>query len=166
MNTEETNNNELEQPKRKRFSGIFDSPDDDFDSNGESDFRESDVDHTEPEYQTVEIDGDEYDVLVEEETEETSPTKINITFAHDMLWQDSSEDDYDADATETNFASEVERTLYQNGYDVTVEWGGVTSMTIQREDGQDVGNDYNHIRGIIDSIDVDYVAMPEIEDFD
>lgn len=86
-------------------------------------------------------------------------TKIYVTLPIDMLWVDMSEDDFNADATETAFADTLRRKLYEAGYEVEIDWGNVAMTRIENEDGSDLGDDYHHIHGIMDSIEVDYIPM-------
>lgn len=89
--------------------------------------------------------------------------KVQITFAIDMLWVDASEDDYDVDATESNFLSAVENELFKHGYDADCNLSNVSSMKIERDDEEDLGDDYHHIRGIIDSVEVDYIGLDQFD---
>jgi hypothetical protein len=83
---------------------------------------------------------------------------IEIQFPIGMLWADADPDDYLADDTETWYADAVSRALYKAGYDATVRWSNVVTTTILDADGEPIVDDrYNEIRGIIDSVEVDYI---------
>jgi hypothetical protein len=96
-----------------------------------------------------------YDALNEIEM----ATKFFITFPIDMLWQDADADDYNADATEQAYADAVTRALYAEGYEAEISWSNVSSTRIEREDGDDVGDDYDFIRTVMDTVEVDYIVM-------
>ena len=91
-----------------------------------------------------------------------SKQKIDIEFPIDMLWTDADPDDYLADDTETAYAEAVKQALWKSGYDATVTWSNVVTTAIFDDDGETMVDDrYSEIRGIIDSVNVDYIEDVE-----
>lgn len=87
-----------------------------------------------------------------------SNDRITIEFPIDMIWTNVDPDDYMAAATETAYAEAVKRALWKRGYDATVTWSSVVSMEITDADGDYIVDDrYSEIRGIIDSVEVEYI---------
>lgn len=91
------------------------------------------------------------------ETIETDMTVIEITLPRDMLWQDMCDEDYDRHATETQFANEVVGALAERGYAALVNYDDCATMKIWDADGEDDSADHDHIRMVIDSIEVSYI---------
>lgn len=93
------------------------------------------------------------------------PQKISIVFALDMLWQEVSADDYDADATEQAYEEAVGKALLTAGYETDITWSSINSMEIADSEGHDITDErYDEIRTVIDRVQFDYIEMPDVDD--
>lgn len=87
--------------------------------------------------------------------------EIFIILPNDMLWQDASEDDYNQQATEDNFIAKLSASLVDSGYNPKISFQFRGLSLIEDNDGTITDNRYDEIRGIMDSIEADYIEKQE-----
>ena len=84
---------------------------------------------------------------------------IEVVLPLDMLWQDEESEQYDKTATHDKWVDQLERELEKHDYHAGFVFRNVAHMIITDGYGKQPGGiEYDLIRHIIDTTEVDYIA--------